>query len=44
MCKISMNVNDTKSKHLFYSISAIIWDKINANTDAKILKRPQVFN
>lgn len=44
MHKISMNVNDRKSKHLFYSISVIIWDKIKADTDAKILKKPQVFN
>lgn len=39
-----MNVNDRKPKHLFYSISMIVWDKIKTDTDAKILKRPQGFN
>lgn len=44
MHKVSMNVNDRKYKHLFYSISIIVWDKIKTDTDAKILKRSQVFN
>lgn len=44
MRKISMHYNDRKSKHLFYSIPMIIWDKIKTGTDVKILKRPQVLN
>lgn len=44
MHKISMNVNDRKSKRLVYSSSMIIWNKIKTDIVAKILKKLKVFN